>query len=214
MSSICHITEVLVRISSAILCDISIFTLTAVSVDRLLALQLGLRYRQVLTLVRVRGIIITSWLVFPLLAMPYFWDMHIFMTILCVNVMLCLTTSTFCYMKIYLTLHHRQTRVASQQPGPVQINISTRAHALRYKKTVSSTLWVYFTLMASYLPFALVQVVVAVHGESPSTVVAEGSTTTLVYLNSSINPIIYCWRIREIREAVRTTIRRFCSFCF
>lgn len=213
MSSMCQITEGLVRISSAILCGISIFTLTAVSVDRLLALQLGLRYRQVLTLVRVRGIIITSWLVFPALAMLYFWDMHIFMTILCVNVMLCLAASTFCYLKIYFTLCHRQTRV-SQPSGPGPINISTRAHALGYKKTVSNTLWVYFTLVASYLPFTVVQVLNAVHGDSPAIAVAEGSTTILVYLNSSINPIIYCWRIREIREAVKTTIRRFCSFCF
>ena len=65
---ICQITEGVVQISSAILCGISIFTLTAISVDRLLALLLGLRYRQIVTLARVRGIIVTSWLAFPSLA--------------------------------------------------------------------------------------------------------------------------------------------------
>ena len=34
----------------AILCSVSLFTLTAISVDRLLALSLGLRYRRVATL--------------------------------------------------------------------------------------------------------------------------------------------------------------------
>lgn len=47
--SSCHITEGVVQISGAILCGISIFTLTAMSVDRLLALLLGLRYRQIVT---------------------------------------------------------------------------------------------------------------------------------------------------------------------
>ncbi|XP_078380755.1 adenosine receptor A3-like [Oculina patagonica] len=211
--NICHITEGIVGISSAILCGISIFTVTAISVDRLLALLLALRYRQVVTLARVRGVTITSWLVFPLLSMLYFWNVDIFMVTLCVNVMLCLAASTFCFMKIYFTLRYRQTRV-SQQSGPEQNNIATRVHVLRYKKTVSSSLWVYFTLIASYLPFAVVQVARAVHGESPSIVLAEGSTTSLVYLNSSINPIIYCWRIREVRQAVKATIRRFSSLCF
>lgn len=211
--SICHITEGVLYISSAILCGISILTLTAISLDRLLALLLGLRYRHVVTLARVRGIIITSWLVFPFLAILYFWNVEFFVISTCVNVLLCFTASTLCYMKIYFTLRYRQSRI-SQQCGPGQINTSTPAHLLRYKKTVSSSLWFYLTLIASFLPFAVVQVVRAVHGESPAIIIAEGSTTSLVYLNSSINPIIYCWRIREVRQAVKTTIGRFCSLCF
>ena len=211
--SICQISEGVVQVSSAILCGISIFTLTAMSADRLLALLLGLRYRQIVTLARVRGIIVTSWLVFPSLAMLYFWNMHIFMITLCVNVLLCLAASTSCYTKIYFTLRCRQTRV-SQQSRPGQMNNSTRNHLAAYNKTVSNSLWIYFTLIASYLPFAIVQMVRTAYGDSPSIVIAEGSTTSLVYLNSSLNPVIYFWRIREVRQAVKTTLKRFCSFCF
>lgn len=154
--SSCHITEGVVQISGAILCGISIFTLTAMSVDRLLALLLGLRYRQIVTLARVRGIIVTSWLVFPSFAMLFFWNIHIFTITLCVNVLLCLAASTSCYMKIYFTLRYRQTRI-SQQSRPGQINNSTRAHLAAYNKTVSNSLWIFFTLIASYLPFAIVR---------------------------------------------------------
>ena len=139
--------------------------------------------------------------------------MHIFMITLCVNVLLCLAASTLCYMKIYFTLRYRQTRV-SQQSRPGQTNNSTRAQLVAYNKTVSNSLWIYFTLIASYLPFAIVQVVRTAYGESPFIIIAEGSTTSLVYLNSSLNPVIYIWRIREVRQAVKTTVRRFCSFCF
>lgn len=211
--SSCHITEGVVQISGAILCGISIFTLTAMSVDRLLALLLGLRYRQIVTLARVRGIIVTSWLVFPSFAMLFFWNIHIFTITLCVNVLLCLAASTSCYMKIYFTLRYRQTRI-SQQSRPGQINNSTRAHLAAYNKTVSNSLWIFFTLIASYLPFAIVQVIRTAHGQSPSIVIAEGSTTSLVYLNSSLNPVIYFWRIREVRQAINMTVRRFRSFCF
>lgn len=211
--SICQISVGVVQVSSAILCGISIFTLTAMSADRLLALLLGLRYKQIVTLARVRGIIVTSWLVFPSLPMLYFWNIHIFMITLCVNVLLCLAASTYCYMKIYFTLRYRQTRV-SQRSRPGRMNNSTTAHLAAYNKTVSISLWIYFTLIASYLPFAIVQIVRTAYGDSPSIVIAEASTTSLVYLNSSLNPVIYFWRIREVRQAVKTTLRRFFSFCF
>ena len=46
-----------------LLSGVSVFTLTAISVDRLLALLLGLRYRQVVTLKRTYMIVITFWIV-------------------------------------------------------------------------------------------------------------------------------------------------------
>ena len=38
---------------SSVLCSVSLLTRTAISVDRLLALLLGLRYRQVMTIKRI-----------------------------------------------------------------------------------------------------------------------------------------------------------------
>ena len=48
--------------SSLILCGLSVATSTAISVDRLLALLLGLRYRHIVTLTRVRIVVICLWL--------------------------------------------------------------------------------------------------------------------------------------------------------
>ena len=45
-----------------ILTAVSMLTMTAVSVDRLLALLLGLRYRHVVTLKRVRGLLLCFWI--------------------------------------------------------------------------------------------------------------------------------------------------------
>ena len=120
--SICQITEAITHICSGVLCGISLCTLTAISVDRLLALRLGLRYRQVVTVKRVRGIIILSWLIEPSLGMLYFWNLGIFMITLSTVVLLCFVASTFCYLKIYFTLRYRQAQVA-QQSGPDQLNI-------------------------------------------------------------------------------------------
>ena len=30
---------------------------------------------------------------------------------------------------------------------------------------------------------------------------------TLLYSNSSLNPILYCWKIKDVRRAMKTTVR-------
>ena len=208
--SICQITEGIVHISSAILSGVSLYTLTAISVDRLLALLLLLRYRQVVTLARVRAVVIISWLVLVSNGMLYFWTVRIFLIALGINALLCLVASSFCYMKIYFTLRYRQAQVLHQS-GPGQLNVCNQWHVLRYKKTVSSSLRVFLAGVILYLPFIFVVVEQTIRGESRSTVNAQAITATLVFLNSSLNPIIYCWKISEVRQAVKATIRRFCS---
>ena len=58
---ICHYFYFVHLIGSTILFPVSMSTITAISVDRRLALLLGLRYRQVVTLTRVYVFLITSW---------------------------------------------------------------------------------------------------------------------------------------------------------
>ena len=33
-------------------------------------------------------------------------------------------------------------------------------------------------------------------------------SVTLVFMNSSINPFLFCWRVRELRVIVKKTIRK------
>ncbi|XP_078361245.1 uncharacterized protein LOC144645540 [Oculina patagonica] len=114
-----------------------------------------------------------------------------------------LVTSIFSYTKIHLKLRHHQAQVQNNVPqgGEISLNIE------KYKKTVSSILWVQLALVACYVPFA-VAAVLDVKGIKSD--VARLTTETLVYLNSSLNPLLYCWKIREVREAVKDTIRQLC----
>ena len=59
--TICYHTELTAFITSHILCSVSLLTSTAISVDRLLALLLMLKYRQVVTLRRTYLTAIVVW---------------------------------------------------------------------------------------------------------------------------------------------------------
>ena len=203
---ICYYSSLASFIMGYILASVSLFTLTAISVDRLLALLLGLRYRQVVSLKRTYVATAVFW-VLPIVSTTlYFWNNHITLWYGYIGITLCLLISTFAYSKIFLTLRHYRSRVENrvQQEHPSQsipLNIS------RYRKAVSSALWLQLTLVVCYLPFGIADALLSQSGLSSTVYIAREFAVALVFLNSSLNPILYCWKIREVRVAVKDTIR-------
>ena len=191
-----------------IFCGVSLLTLSAISVDRLLALLLGLRYRQVVTLRRVRTIVATFWIVCTLLAVTLIYNSGLSYYIAIVILILCTGTSTFCYLKIYCTLRHRQTQVRDhvQQANGGRIPMNNLA---RYKKTVSSALWLQMTLLACYFPMIILIFVSQFHEPTAPIEFASSVAITLFLLNSTLNPFMYCWKMKELRQAVKGTIEQF-----
>ena len=193
-------------ITDYILCGVSLCTVTAISVDRLLALLLGPRYRQVVTFKRTFALIINFWVVSTVFSTIYFLNAEIIKWYSIIGILFCLITSIFSYTKIFSNLRHHQNQVQggrSQQPNQAnQLNIA------RYRKALSSALWLQVTLVACYLPFFIVTTLAANVVLSSSLYLAWRYTNTIVFLNSSLNPILYCWKIDEVRQAVKDTIRQ------
>ena len=191
---------------------VSLFTLTAISVDRLLALLLGIRYRQVVTFKRVLLVVICFWTLSVGLPFGRFLNRNFLSYYGSIAVTLCLVISTCCYSRIYQKLLRHQVQIQEdvqqgQQNGHAPLNIA------RYRKTVSFALWVQFTVLACYLPTGIVLALMAVKGVTLSLLIVWTFTTTLALLNSSLNPILYCWKMREVRRAVIDTIKNIsCSF--
>ena len=193
------------------LSSVSLLTMSAISVDRLLALLLGLRYRQVVTLKRTYVIVVIFWIISAVVSISYLLNRIIPIWYGYIIIPLCLLTSIFSYTNIFLKLRRHQTQIQGhihqEQPGePVPLNIE------RYRKAVSSALWVQCTLVACYLPFPIVRALVVDNiGNSklsPSSLLSFDVATSLIYLNSSLNPILYCWKISEVKQAVKETIRQ------
>ena len=195
---------------SFILCEVSVLTSTAISVDRLLALLLGLRYRHVVTLRRVRVVITCLWLISASGGcMTLVWRNAIYMTA-AVILILCLVTSIFCYTRIRLKLRQQQAQVQQNVPHGQQNGEGIPLNIARYKKTVSSIMWVQLALVACYAPWGIVAMLHSNGLEQND--VASVTAETLIFFNSSLNPILYCWKIREVKEAVKSTSRHL--YCF
>ena len=202
---ICRLTLKICHITAYILCSVSVLTLALISVDRLLALTLGLRYRQIVTLKRTYVILSVSGLVCSTASVLYLWNTKITLWYGYSNTSLCLFASMFSYGKIFLALRHNQTQVRGLQEQPTR-QTASRSMA-RYRKTVSSALWVQLALVVCYMPYSILEIVVLLRGLSSAVFDARVLASTLVYLNSTLNPILYCWKIREVRKAVKDSVR-------
>ncbi|XP_078361244.1 melanocortin receptor 4-like [Oculina patagonica] len=205
--NILHYLTMVLDVSGWILCAVSGLTSTAVSVDRLLALLLGLRYRHVVTIRRVSVIIICFWFIGASVGALRMWRRDIALKQVACLIITCLVTSIFCFTSIHFKLRHQQAQVHVPQGQPngggIPLNIA------RYKKSVSSIIWVQLALVACYVPFGIVAVL---NGRGIENFLALLATETLVYLNSSLNPISYCWKIRAVKEAVKDTIKQLDCF--
>ena len=192
-------------ITSHVLCGVSVGTLTVISVDRLLALLLGLRYRQVVTLKRTYVTVFNLWLFPAVVSLMWFWNPLI--TIWCgvIGIPVCLIISIFSYAKIFLTLRHHNTQIQNHVQQP---NRSNQLNMARYKKVLSIAIWLQLTLITCYLPFSIVGAFKANIGLSASVYYGWIYTGTLVFLNSSLNPILYCCKLGEVRQTVKDTIRQ------
>ena len=210
--NICRRTFLANYIAAYILCGVTLSTVTAISLDRLLALLLRFRYRQLVTLKKAYLIVTALWIVPAVCTTMHVWNSQVTTWYSSILTSLCLVLSTASFAKIFHALRHQQIHVQNQfhQGQSSDANLLNMA---RYRKAVSSALWVQLALVICYLPINIVEGF-TIHGLSPSVVIAKEFTATLVYLNSTLNPILYCWKMNEIRQAVKGIIEELKSlFC-
>ena len=103
--------------------------------------------------------------------------------------------------KIFKIARKHQRQIHEQiQTTPV---LNDSVDTLKCKKSAFTVLCIYGLLLILYLPFLAVMVVETISGVTRSVKVAYDLTTAVVFINSSVNPIIYCWRMKQVRRAVK-----------
>ena len=126
--NLCRYTRDAAYMTGNALCGVSLGTMTAITVDRLLAMLLGLRYKQTVTLKRTNIILAAIWVLSGVAALCYILDYRI--TLWCGYICnsSCLLISMVSFTKIFRTLIHHQAQVQVhvqlQSSQPNSLNIS------------------------------------------------------------------------------------------
>ena len=209
--SLCRYAREAIVISSYVLCGVSLLTMTAINVDRLLAMLLGLRYKEIVTLRRTYIILAIVWVVCLVAGLFSYLNYRIGLWYRIITIPSCLVISVASYTKIFRALTHHQAQIQDHvQRQPSQPNALNMA---RYRKAVYSALWVQLVLVVCYVPNITVEIVISLSLKGLSNfIVIRGMANVLMFFNSTLNPFLYCWKISEVRRAVKQTIRQ--AICF
>jgi len=180
---------------------VSLCTMTAISVDRFMALQFHLRYQCLMTKKRAMYTSLSLWFFGILLSFVTLWNKTIMFAFLAVGIAICIFISTFSYTRIYLIVRQHQFQIRAQQ----QV-LRLPMNLVRTKRSAISTFIYYICMILCYSPMLSFMSIVAIR-PSLSGLMVWKVGNTFVFMNSSINPILFCWRVRELRRAVLKLVR-------
>ena len=166
-----------------------------------------MRYATSVTKSRVKYTLAIIWLITFLFSGFAFWNTRVYSFLSGVVIIICLIISTFTYVKIYLIVRRHQLQFHAQQQAVQSSNAESISNMARLKRSALNTFVFYIALILCYFPM---YILLTLHGISKN---KDWPTewkfaTTVVFSNSSINPFLYCWRIRELRTAVVKTARQ------
>ena len=188
---------------------VSFLTVAAVSVDRLIALHLHLRYSAFVTVSRILQATLVIWILSVILTVVLrFWmtadrEWFFIPLVIFVVVFLVLTVST---IKIFQMVRRHQRQINSQAEALSHLQSNT-VNVLKCRKSAVTVLYIYGLVVICYVPFFATLITDMLYGYTIKVQLAYDFSGTVIYVNSFINPLVYCWRIREIRQAVKNILR-------
>lgn len=194
---------------------ISLIGVTLILLDRYVALLLHLRYPVLITTRKAVFLVLALWI--SGLFLP--WPMYILIPsntvelIGTIGAFICFITWIAVYCKMYRIIRRHRNQIKAQTMTGNSTEIAQKARA----KSIRTSFWVQFVFILCWLPLVLVTLLKLCinrnFSEKIFTYLFRFSLT--VFLSKSLaNPILYCWRVREIRTAVFKISKKLGVLCY
>ena len=192
----------------------SVLTMTGIAAERWLALYFHLRYNRVLTCTRVLSAVACFWGVFVVFAVLRVSVLRpeAYTAILTTVIALCFLSICLAYIKILRCVkrHERQIQAVQTEVKrsgrQIEQTASRLRNMLRYKKSTIAMIVVVGFFTACFAPLMCVILAYKMLGYTTPVKTAFMYASTIAFLNSSLNPLVYCWRIRTLRTAIKTVL--------
>ncbi|XP_078384757.1 adenosine receptor A3-like [Oculina patagonica] len=177
----------------------SIRHLVLIAVERYIAIRHSFAYINKITKARILGSSALTWITVVVANIPVLIvDNNIFLTINNIGLFILMSAIVFCQVTVYVETRRHEKQIAAQQ-----VSVEARQKFLKEKKALKLTATVIFILLLCFAPLLVVRLLLMTSAiTSVNTAHITICTVSLIaVLNSFINPIIYCVRIRQFRVA-------------
>ena len=203
----CNTQEVR-TISSSLFSTASFLSVVTVSVDRFLAVHFHLRYQELVTHRRVVIVVISIWVHSAFVSLMTLWGLLSTRDLInSVMGAFSFIITFVVYIRIYLTVRRHKNQIHSMQIRDETQSEELKSFIVLMKSTVG-IFYVYLVFLICYLPFLICMAVIRIYGSSIVLKKLFLFSLTLMYLNSSLNPVIYCWKMKHIRHAIINILRK------
>ena len=205
------IIEHMVLITGNLFSYASLLGVVALAAERFLAIHFHLRYQEIVTRKRVVTLMISIWIsssflsflsfssIIPLKARLIFYS-----TI----ELVCMITTALFYWRIYLSARLHTIQINRLQVHQAQQNDEVMPNTARQRKSAVGAFYVFLVLLACYLPMLCLYITDLSTGLQNTLIfLLKLNANTLVLLNSSLNPLIYSWKMRHIRRTIMNLLR-------
>ena len=116
-------------------CGVSLWTMTAITVDRFLALHYHLQYPNLMTTSRAIYTIVTIWCIITLFSFSVLWSPRIYYFLGAFCITICLLVCLVCFIKIYRIVLRHQLQIHVQQQA---VENSTDTNKQQIRQTTKS----------------------------------------------------------------------------
>ena len=187
----------------------SLFGVTALCAERFLAIYLHLRYEELVTYKRVTAVVVSIWVISALISLiRFFIPTNIMYVGFVIIDAACIITATSLSVKLYVTLRRHINEIQVLQVAQNDQGESVQ----RKRKSAMASLYVYLVFIVCSLPNICVLIIIATNFEPRIDVNhLQFYTLTLVFLNSTLNPLIYCWKMKCIQHTIVGLLRQIFS---
>ena len=187
-------------ISSSLFSGASFLGVVAVSVDRFLAVHLHLRYQELVTYRRVVIVVIVIWVYNAFVSLMILWGLLGTRDLVgMINFAFSFIITLVMYIRIYLIMRRHKNHIQSMQIRNEAQSEEIKNFTVLIKSRVG-IFYVNLVFLICYLPYLICKAVLQIYGPSIVLKKLYLYSLTFVYLNSSLNPVIYCWKMKHIRH--------------
>ena len=182
------------------LINASLFHLALISGERYLAMKHPFSYAAIVTEARLLVTSALAWLLPTILNIQLAVNGNVFLPIVNTVVGLTMTFIVFCHVTVY-----RETRRHEQQLAAQQVRQEAREQFQKDKKALKLTSTILAVLVVCFLPLVVCRTILLSRYRSKMSLetvhIVFSFVTSIVLLNSLLNPIIYTVKMRQFRIA-------------
>lgn len=204
-----HVQEVLMAffVISTVLVSVSLQTVTLIGIDRFLSITLHLRYNQLVTPKRIIAVVASAW-VFSLsiVFVVVFIEIRVGEIVLLVFSYVAMLSLCIVNFKVYSVARRHQAIIQSQAQVTAH-HLSNTTNSARNVNLAVKVLYVFVVFLFCNLPYLIILTVLLISGPN---VVLQGAiqfSTVLVMLNSSLNPVVFGFKMKEIRQIIKRELK-------